>query len=317
MSATCLGVLLVVLCLRTAAAQKEGDLRLVNGKKCGEGRVEIYHSGEWGTVCDDRFDIREARVICKQLNYRDAIGYKHVGHYGAGTGRIWMDGLQCTGTEKELSHCKFNGFGKHDCKHREDAGVVCQTESGLEDVPLRLSCPPDHEGSCNTCPIPRGAGRQCSQSVAVQGIVEVQLKGKWQPVSGKGWNKNSARVVCGMLGYPVAMPSPSLETLWPEWSSCALNTPSEVGSGDLLSCSSQQQDYLRYLQNTILDNMHCTGGESKLTKCCFLQGSMQSTRQQMTQPSVATVSCGYNLDLECFGNSPAEVTYGYCMYVLS
>ena len=312
MTATRLVVLLVVLCLRTAAAQKEGELRLVGGKRCGEGRVEIYHRGEWGTACDDRFDMREARVICKQLNYRDAVDVKHIGFFGTGKGKIWMDGLECTGTETELSKCKFNGFGKNDCKHREDAGVICQTATGIEDLPLRLSCPPNHQGSCNTCPIPRGAGRQCSQAVAVQGIVEVQLRGKWQPLSGQGWNKESARVVCGMLGYPMAMSSPSLDTLWPEWSSCALNEPSVIGSGDLIRCSSQQQEYIRYLQTTVLNDIQCFGGESKITKCCFVEGSLSSTHQPLSQLSVATVTCGYSIDQECLGDVPTEVS-SYCM----
>ena len=45
----------------------EGDIRFSNGDNPFEGRVEIYHYGQWGTVCDDKFGVNEAKVVCRQL----------------------------------------------------------------------------------------------------------------------------------------------------------------------------------------------------------------------------------------------------------
>ena len=46
-----------------------GDIRLLNGTVPSEGRVEVCIEGIWGTVADDFWDNRDARVVCGQLGY--------------------------------------------------------------------------------------------------------------------------------------------------------------------------------------------------------------------------------------------------------
>ena len=80
---------------------------------------------DWGTVCDDFFDINDANVICKFLGFPGAIAAYRRAHFGEGTGSISLDNLHCTGSEMTPFHCPHNGFGIHNCRHSEDAGVQC------------------------------------------------------------------------------------------------------------------------------------------------------------------------------------------------
>ena len=44
----------------------QNDLRLV-GPSDLQGRVEVCNTAEWGTVCDDAWNLLEVQVVCNQL----------------------------------------------------------------------------------------------------------------------------------------------------------------------------------------------------------------------------------------------------------
>ncbi|XP_032550543.1 neurotrypsin-like isoform X2 [Chiroxiphia lanceolata] len=151
-------------------------LRIVGGKESFEGRVEVYHNGKWGTICDDQWDDRDAEVVCRQLGLSGTPKALSWAHYGQGSGPILLDEVQCSGNELSLDQCKKSDWGQQNCDHIEDAGV---------------SCDPFTEGSVRLA-----GGRSPSE-----GRVEVYYNGDWGTVCDDGWTDLGAQVVCRQLGF--------------------------------------------------------------------------------------------------------------------
>jgi len=68
------------------------QMRLVQGKTHFEGRVEIFHDSKWGTICDDSWDINDAKVVCRELLLGDAREAVTFGRLGKGKTEqpIWL-----------------------------------------------------------------------------------------------------------------------------------------------------------------------------------------------------------------------------------
>ena len=75
-------------------------------------------------MCDDGFDDDDARVICRQLGYRDGRA-RTSAYYGEGTGTIWLTDVNCAGNEQNVMMCDKSFSWENNCGHDEDAGVVC------------------------------------------------------------------------------------------------------------------------------------------------------------------------------------------------
>lgn len=108
------------------------QLRLVAGPSRCSGRLEVWHDGRWGTVCDDSWDLRDSAVVCRELGCGSPrLSDPAAGRFGWGAGPIWLDDVRCMGTEASLADCPAAPWGKHNCAHNEDVGVTCTGKKAL------------------------------------------------------------------------------------------------------------------------------------------------------------------------------------------
>ena len=97
---------------------------MVGGRQYG--LVEVYHNGSWGKICYDYWDIKNTRVVCKQLGYLN-VAYSY---YRLSTGQIWLDDVRCDGNESSLFLCRHRGWGNHNCHRGAAVAVYCEDLRG-------------------------------------------------------------------------------------------------------------------------------------------------------------------------------------------
>lgn len=107
------------------------------------GRVEVRAYGQWGYVCDDKFTITNANVLCRELGFNmGAAEVKPNSFYPSNANvpitesSFMMDEVTCQGNETSLKECDFDGWQVSDCNAEEVVGVVCKVTV--------MQCPPNH-----------------------------------------------------------------------------------------------------------------------------------------------------------------------------
>ncbi|XP_071486164.1 scavenger receptor cysteine-rich domain-containing protein DMBT1-like [Diadema antillarum] len=221
-------------------AQETGDIRLVDGSGPHEGRVEIFYDSQWGTVCDDYWDIADASVVCRQLGYPRAIDYFRIAYFG----------------DIRLADGPTSRDGRLETYHNNEWGTVCSTTWGPEEAevtcrqlgndgvnnvyysptpgngPIHLShvdCIGNETGlfSCNvtysdggnsSCTHSEDVGMDCYTlqrdpsaedgdvrivygESAWAGRLQVFHDQRWGTICNDSWSYENALVVCYQLGY--------------------------------------------------------------------------------------------------------------------
>ncbi|KAF5889066.1 deleted in malignant brain tumors 1 protein-like, partial [Clarias magur] len=228
------------------------NIRLVGGSHSCSGKVEVYYNYLWGTVCDDGWDMNAAQVVCTQLGCGIAVRAHENAAFGQGSGPIWLDDVQCSGSESSITQCTHRGFGNHNCRHGEDAGVTCSvtqetvfwspvTESAtvLPNSPgIDVTVNKQLEGNTMDTGNRYGANiRLVGGSHSCSGRVEVYYNYLWGTVCDDGWDMNAAQVVCTQLGCGDAVRAHE-------------NAAFGQGSGPIW-----------------LDDVQCSGSEWTITQC--------------------------------------------------
>uniref|UniRef100_A0A3B4D4W5 SRCR domain-containing protein n=1 Tax=Pygocentrus nattereri TaxID=42514 RepID=A0A3B4D4W5_PYGNA len=209
------------------------NIRLVNTYGVCSGRVEIYHNGQWGTVCDDKWDMDDAAVVCRKMGCGTAVSAPHSAHFGQGSGPILLDDVGCSGNESSITACSHKGFGEHDCSHGEDAGVTCSGKLIFINVLSYIFFLQTMPNACIKSlqlQLVNGESRCC-------GRVEIQHNGQWGTVCDDDWDINDAEVVCRQMGCGKAV---------------SAHRSAHFGEGS---------------EPTWLDDVGCSGTESYLTQC--------------------------------------------------
>ena len=90
--------------------------------------VEVRYKGHWGTICSNGWDDKDASVVCREMGY--ATGFATSNNtQGVGTRPVWLEGVDCQGTEKGIMDCQHSGWAEKSmfalCDHSNDAGALC------------------------------------------------------------------------------------------------------------------------------------------------------------------------------------------------
>ncbi|KAM4636962.1 scavenger receptor cysteine-rich domain-containing group B protein-like, partial [Discoglossus pictus] len=195
-----------------------GGLRLSDGPNRCTGRVELQYRESWGTVCDDLWDLKNAEVVCRQLNCGTPLSVVPKAHFGPGTGLILMDDVICEGHETSLWKCKYKSHYCHNCNHYEDVGVICTELShggvfmylSVEEVTgrgttLEQNVEPTDEDPYLFLQLANG-GDRCA------GRMEVFSEMAWNTVCESALNMKAADVACRHIecGSALALPKKAL-----------------------------------------------------------------------------------------------------------
>uniref|UniRef100_A0A8C4TCI3 Soluble scavenger receptor cysteine-rich domain-containing protein SSC5D n=1 Tax=Erpetoichthys calabaricus TaxID=27687 RepID=A0A8C4TCI3_ERPCA len=285
--------------------------RLVNGTDSCSGRVELQFDGKWGTVCDQYWTLKDANVLCHQLNCGYATEAPGQASFGEGIGEIWADIFGCEGSETHLSKCPISVWGRGDCSHANDAGVIC---SG--DFKISISKPTPVLAFIKTH-IKDGGVRLLGGQGICEGRVEVFYNRTWSRVIDNSWGDRESSVVCRQLGCGSGIEA-STSYLYGNGKGnvCVTGIQCSERNSHLKSCTRPQTAHCGISHDVAVICSDINQIKMRLTEGCsgklqvFYSGTWGSVCQNQMDPHTATMICRelgcYNLTSLNVGNSEID-----------
>ncbi|XP_003382607.1 PREDICTED: neurotrypsin-like isoform X1 [Amphimedon queenslandica] len=127
-------------------------LRIIPSRYPSMGRLEIYLSGDWDTLCDNGFGEGEANTACRQLGYTYALDYNHISDMEGTGGRTTqytccssstdcIESCYCQDDDDTVDTTKRRKRIDLICTHDDDVTIECDfDEKEKEDAGTRDEC---------------------------------------------------------------------------------------------------------------------------------------------------------------------------------
>ena len=181
----------------------EKDIRIVNekGELSSQGRLEMRYEGVWGTICMLGNDKKSAKVICKELGYKDGEWLNPSGqagkefcksfngedHCGAKTSKLFLSAIKCDEGDNVFKKCEKELSDPNKCGHDYDSIISCYNNDYTKpvEIPSKTVKLEAHD----------------SKGDEVTGRLEMYNNEKWNPVCNIGFTFGSAFVACKVMGY--------------------------------------------------------------------------------------------------------------------
>ena len=230
------------------------QFRLVGGKTNDTGRLEVRPSAtdDWGTVCDDDFNVAAAIATCHSLGYNVTQARVSDFVFGPGSGTIYMDKVHCNASTRFLQNCSFvystANVTKNNCQHSEDIGVDCRLPptTNPQEWSLRLTGGDQpNRGRLEVKPSPSSDWGTVCRGVSENGA----------------FDEDEAVAACRSLGFNVSF----------------ANAIPFFGGG-------QGAIYL--------DKVYCAAGQKYLQNCSFVFSSADNSWTSCTHDSDVGLDCG-------------------------
>ena len=98
------------------------DIRLTGGSTIYEGQVEVFINGEWGAVCSDGIDTKEAETLCQSLAFGPFINYTTF--RGSTDIPVVISDLRCSENFDHFMKCTFDKTSPV-CSNQNNLGLKC------------------------------------------------------------------------------------------------------------------------------------------------------------------------------------------------